>query len=157
MTYGNATVEVERKIQEHRDMIETSEKELNRLEELRKDEESKLSRMKGDLDAMVRTLTILKGETSNNQTVEQEFLPNIPITPTQSVLNLQPGSNTYIAREVLLAHGNPLSMPDLYAKARDKKPELKKTSFGANLYRVAKEGKIFKMKDQKVYLLEWGK
>jgi hypothetical protein len=60
-----------------------------------------------------------------------------------------------VAREILNARGNPMSMPDLVAEAATKKQDFKPRSFATNIYRLASEGRYFKVAEKKIRLVEW--
>lgn len=138
-----AIVEIEDKIVERQATLASLEKEITALEEKKKQKEAELPSVKLDLDALNRSLSILRG-----------IECSIPEEPTETPTFVS-GSHTDIARRVLLEHGEPLRMPALLAKAEAIKPGLNKRSFASNVYRLASEGKVFKVDEMQISLLEW--
>jgi hypothetical protein len=132
---------------------------LQALEGKRKVIEAELPLVRGNLEALNRTLEILQGKKVEDKE-EKTSLPLIPSASSQHDLRylLKKNSSTDIAYSILKQDGKPLSASELFNRVKQKKPELGgKPSFTSGIYRLIKVGRVFKNYDGKIGLLEWEK
>ena len=143
--------------------INAIEKEIGkcstRLEELegeRKLIEVELPLVKGNLEALNRTLEILQGKKIESKEEKTSF----SVTPSASIQRdlrylLKKNSLTDIAYSILKQDGNPLRASELFNRVKQKRPGVGKPSFTSGIYRLIKLGRVFKNYDGKIGLLEW--
>jgi len=139
-------------------IVKEVEKYRSRLEELEKQKnliEVELPLVKGNLEALTKSLEILQGK--KVETKEQKSpLSLIPPVSTKDLRYLlRKDSLTDIAYSILKENGNPLSVTELFNRVKQKRSGIGKSSFASGVYRLLKLGRVFKKYDGKIWLLEW--
>lgn len=139
-------------------IVKEVEKYRSRLEELEKQKnliEVELPLVKGNLEALTKSLEILQGK--KVETKEQKSpLSLIPPVSTKDLRYLlRKDSLTDIAYSILKENGNPLSVTELFNRVKQKRSGIGKSSFASGVYRLLKLGRVFKKYDGKIGLLEW--
>jgi len=139
-------------------ILKEVEKYRSRLEELEKQKnliEVELPLVKGNLEALTKSLEILQGK--KVETKEQKSpLSLIPPVSTKDLRYLlRKDSLTDIAYSILKENGNPLSVTELFNRVKQKRSGIGKSSFASGVYRLLKLGRVFKKYDGKIGLLEW--
>jgi hypothetical protein len=139
-------------------IVKEVEKYRSRLEELEKQKnliEVELPLVKGNLEALTKSLEILQGK--KVETKEQKSpLSLIPPVSTKDLRYLlRKDSLTDIAYSILKENGNPLSVTELFNRVKHKRSGIGKSSFASGVYRLLKLGRVFKKYDGKIGLLEW--
>ena len=139
-------------------IVKEVEKYRSRLEELEKQKnliEVELPLVKGNLEALTKSLEILQGK--KVETKEQKSpLSLIPPVSTKDLRYLlRKDSLTDIAYSILKENGNPLSVTELFNRVKQKRSGIGKSSFASGVYRLLKVGRVFKKYDGKIGLLEW--
>jgi hypothetical protein len=139
-------------------IVKEVEKYRSRLEELGKQKnliEVELPLVKGNLEALTKSLEILQGK--KVETKEQKSpLSLIPPVSTEDLRYLlRKDSLTDIAYSILKENGNPLSATELFNRVKQKRSGIGKSSFASGVYRLLKLGRVFKKYDGKIGLLEW--
>jgi hypothetical protein len=139
-------------------IVKEVEKYRSRLEELEKQKnliEVELPLVKGNLEALTKSLEILQGK--KVETKEQKSpLSLIPPVSTKDLRYLlRKDSLTDIAYSILKENSNPLSVTELFNRVKQKRSGIGKSSFASGVYRLLKLGRVFKKYDGKIGLLEW--
>lgn len=131
--------------------LEKFRNRLEQLEEQRQALEAELPVVKSSLEALTRSLAILKGE--DIETTQKRMLrPIIKEEDSTSLpfddksLLLRKGSSSYAAYMVLYPN-NSLTINELFEIVKEKIPELKKRSFESGIYRFIREKRFFKKDD----------
>jgi hypothetical protein len=132
--------------------IEKHRLKLTELEEQRKNLELELPLVKDNLDALMRSLTIIQGkpvETDTKQVKE-------PLSPTidKKDRGLREGSQSDLARLVLKEANRSLTMDELFKLASAKKPSIGYNSFSSGIYSLARKKRYFRLRSGKISLLE---
>jgi hypothetical protein len=125
--------------------IEKHRIKLRKLEDRRKELEIELPLARANLEALTRSLTILKGETiSTDDEEKKEESILSPIEEKQP--HLRKGSSTYFAY-LILGSGPSLTPKELFEAVKVKIPNLKKNSFLSGMYTFIRDKKYFKKDD----------
>ena len=128
--------------------IEKHQTKLKKLEERRKELELELPMVRANLEALTRSLTILRGEDIPINKEEQKEEPTLlPVEKKQPFL--REGSNSYIAYSILKS-GPSLTGSELFEAVKAKKPELNKNSFLSGIYTFIRKKKYFKKDGRKI-------
>jgi len=126
--------------------IEKHRTKLTQLEEEKKKLEAEVPLIRTNLDALIRTLSIIQGnpvETSTEQSSEI----------ASPAIKFRKGSMNEIAYLFLKKEG-PTRIIDLFERVKDQLgPKVKKDSFSSGLYSMAKQNKVFKIEVGKISLL----
>ena len=131
--------------------IEEKRSRMEELEEQKRAIDSELPTVKGDLEALTKTLEIFQGKKAESS-LDVESLPPSNIDQQSP---FKAGSMPDIAYTILKKFGAPLYMPNLVEEAKKVKPDIKRDSFEAGIYGILKDGKGFIRVDGKIGLLEW--
>jgi seryl-tRNA synthetase len=125
--------------------IEKHQTKLKKLEERRKELETELPLVKANLEALTRSLAILKGETipTDDEGKKEE---SILFHTEEKQPHLRKGSSTYFAY-LILGSGPSLTPKELFEAVKVKIPNLKKNSFLSGLYTFIRDKKYFKKDD----------
>ena len=139
-------------------IVKEVEKYRSRLEELEKQKnliEVELPLVKGNLEALTKSLEILQGKKVENK--EQKFPSSLipPVSTKDLRYLLRKDSLTDIAYSILKENSNPLSVTELFNRVKQKRSGIGKSSFASGVYRLLKLGRVFKKYDGKIGLLEW--
>jgi len=137
-----------KEVEKYRSRLEEHEKQKNLIE-------VELPLVKGNLEALTKSLEILQGK--KVETKEQKSpLSLIPPVSTKDLRYLlRKDSLTDIAYSILKENGNPLSVTELFNRVKQKRSGIGKSSFASGVYRLLKVGRVFKKYDGKIGLLEW--
>jgi hypothetical protein len=129
---------------------------LEELEEKKKKLELELPITRSNLEALTRSLAILKGENPEVIPTGRMLRPIIEEENKKIIKShsLRKGSSSYLAY-LALKPNNSLTLSELFEIVKQKIPELKKHSFESGIYRFIREKKCFKKDDAgKVSILE---
>jgi hypothetical protein len=135
-----------------KDKIAKCQSRISELEESKKQIEAELPRVRGDLDALTRTLSILGGKPI-------PVIQEDPVTTSGSTggHKLRENSTSSAAYSILKESRVALTPKDLFERVRNIKPDAKKNSFLSGIYRLIREQIIFKLDAGKIGLVEWEK
>lgn len=139
-------------------IVKEVEKYRSRLEELEKQKnliEVELPLVKGNLEALTKSLEILQGKKVENKEQKSPSSLIPPVSTKDLRYLLRKDSLTDIAYSILKENGNPLSVTELFNRVKQKRSGIGKSSFASGVYRLLKLGRVFKKYDGKIGLLEW--
>jgi hypothetical protein len=116
--------------------LEDQQEKLKKLEEKLKE----LPEVKANIEALTRSLAILRGDNISNKKEEKEASILFPIKDNQRAL--REGSTSYIAYSILKS-GSPLTPNELFETVKVKKTGLSKNSFLSGIYTFIRDKKYF--------------